>query len=80
MLCSDFINTKALQISVFSVSTKCSTTHISVLLTSAIILIKYLIINVCNKFYAHHAFNYFLSVIGSFRQTTICLGSVQFNR
>jgi len=48
-----------------SASSKCSTTHISVLLTSALTTIKNLVINYCNKCYENSSINYFWSVKNS---------------
>ena len=48
-----------------SASSKCTTTKISVLLTSALTTIKELIIKYCNKAYQHDGVNYFWSVKNS---------------
>ena len=48
-----------------SASSKCTTTKISVLLTSALTTIKELIIKYCNKAYEHDGVNYFWSVKNS---------------
>lgn len=48
-----------------SASSKCSTTRISVLLTSALTTIKELIINFCNKAYVNSGINYFWSIKNS---------------
>ena len=48
-----------------SASSKCTTTKISVLLTTALSKFKELIINYCNKAYEHSGVNYFWSVKNS---------------
>ena len=48
-----------------SASSKCTTTKISVLLTTAFSKFKELIINYCNKAYEHSGVNYFWSVKNS---------------
>ena len=45
-----------------SASSKCSTTNLSVLLTSSLTTIKELIINYCNKIYEHSEINHFRNV------------------
>ena len=48
-----------------SASSKCTTTNISILLTSALTHIKTLIVNFCNKCYENSSINYFWSVKNS---------------
>ena len=48
-----------------SASSKCSTTRISILLTSALTTIKNLVINFSNKCYEYSGINYFWSVKNS---------------
>ena len=48
-----------------SASSKCTTTKISVLLTSALSKFKELIVNYCTKAYEHSGVNYFWSVKNS---------------
>ena len=48
-----------------SASSKCTTTKLSVLLTSALSKLKELIMNYCNKAYEHNGINYFWSVKNS---------------
>ena len=48
-----------------SASSKCSTTNISILLTSALTTIKDLVVNFCNKVYENSGVNYFWSVKNS---------------
>ena len=48
-----------------SASSKCSTTNLSVLLTTSLTTIKELVINFCNKAYENNGINYFWSVKNS---------------
>ena len=59
------LHKKTFKIRFISASSKCSTTNLSVLLTTSLTTIKELVINFCNKAYENNGINYFWSVKNS---------------